>query len=491
VTAAGFDPGNAFADWWRWSARVQQAWLASTGGAAAIEHQRALRLRSLLAHARAHSPFYGRRYAHLPAGEERLEQLPPVDKAELMAHFDEWVADPGIRLRDVERFVADPARVGEPYLGRYAVWTSSGSTGRPGIYVQDEDALATYDALLSIRFPGARAAASPLQALAAGGRLAMIAATGGHFAGVVSWERLRRSHPWVAALARTFSVLAPLPQLVAELSQWQPTIVASYPTTLLLLAREREAGRLRIAPRALWSGGETLSAGERTLIERAFDCPVVDGYGASECMQIAFDCGHGRLHLNADWVILEPVDGDRRPVAAGVPSTSVLLTNLANRVQPLIRYDLGDSVTFHDGACACGSPFPAISVDGRRDDIVVLATASGEPVSLVPLALATALEEGARVSRFQIVQTGARSLRVRFDTPAGDDRAAAWRRIVHCLDAFLEGHGLHRIALRLDPDPPRADPVSGKLREVLGLRPRPPAKARRGRRANTGETGKR
>jgi phenylacetate-coenzyme A ligase PaaK-like adenylate-forming protein len=491
VATAGNDPIAAFADWWRWSAHVQQAWLTSAGGAEAIARQRALRLRSLLAHARAHSPFYGRRYAHLPAGGERLEELPPVDKAELMAHFDEWVADPAIRLGDVEQFIADPARVGEPFLGRYAVWTSSGSTGRPGIYVQDADALATYDALLSTRFPSARAAASPLQALAAGGRLAMIAATGGHFAGVVSWERLRRAHPWVAALARTFSVLAPLPQLVAELSKWQPAIVASYPTTLLLLAGEREAGRLRIAPRALWSGGETLSAGERTLIEQAFDCPVVDGYGASECMQIAFDCGHGCLHLNADWVILEPVDGDRRAVAAGVPSASVLLTNLANRVQPLIRYDLGDSVTFRAGTCACGSPFPAIYVDGRRDDIVVLETPSGEPVSLVPLALATAIEEGARVSRFQIVQAGARTLRVRFETPAGDNRAAAWRRIVHCLNAFLAGHGLHRIALRLDPEPPRADPVSGKLREVLGLRSYRGERQARDGRANTEEAGDR
>ena len=32
---------------------------------------------------------------------------------------------------------ADPERIGEPYLGRYLVWESSGSSGQPTIFVQD------------------------------------------------------------------------------------------------------------------------------------------------------------------------------------------------------------------------------------------------------------------------------------------------------------------------------------------------------------------
>lgn len=59
------------------------------------------------------------------------------------------------------------------------------------------------------------------------------------------------------------------------------------------------------------------------------------------------------LHLNADWVILEPVDAALRPVPPGNPSHSTLLTNLANRVQPIIRYDLGDSVTMLPAPPSC------------------------------------------------------------------------------------------------------------------------------------------
>ena len=131
-----------------------------------------------------------------------------------MAHFDDWVTDPGIRFDEVMSFIADPRRIGEQFLGRYTVWTSSGSTASPGVFVQDARALSIYDALSTLRCPAGSMAASPLRSLAAGHRFAMIVALGGHFAGVVSWERVRTANPWVRALTRSFSVLEPIDALV-------------------------------------------------------------------------------------------------------------------------------------------------------------------------------------------------------------------------------------------------------------------------------------
>lgn len=476
-----FDVFAPFADYWRWGVHVHQAWTAAHSGAQGIARLQRQRLHDLLAHAHAHSAFYRRHHRVGPRADLALADCPAVDKRTLMANFDDWVTDPAVRYDEVARFIADPARIGEPYLGRYAIWTSSGSTGRPGVFVQDEEALAIYDALLSARFPSGGTAISPLQALASGGRFAMIAALEGHFAGVVSWERLRREYPWMRAVTRSFSVLAPLRELAAQLEDFQPSVLAGYPTTLLLLARERNAGRLRIRPQALWSGGETLADAERAEIAHAFGCAVVDGYGASEFLNIAYDCGQGSLHVNSDWVVLEPIDAHGRPCAPGERSASVLLTNLANRVQPLIRYDLGDSITVRREPCACGSPFPAIQVEGRRDDIVAFDDERGEPVSMPPLALATVVEEGSGVHRFQLVQAGARTLRVRFETPEGDTRDAAWRRIESCLREYLARQGLRGIRIVRDATAPQADPVSGKLREVLGM-----AGARGGKRRTTG-----
>jgi hypothetical protein len=43
---------------------------------------------------------------------------------------------------------------------------------------------------------------------------------------------------------------------------------------------------------------------------------------ANECMFIARECDLGWQHLNADWVVLEPIDQDGRPTAP-VASRSV------------------------------------------------------------------------------------------------------------------------------------------------------------------------
>jgi hypothetical protein len=61
-----------------------------------------------------------------------------------------------------------------------------------------------------------------------------------------------QSSAWISA--RGFSILQPLPKLVAALNEYRPAFLASYPTMLSLLAEEREAGRLEIEPVRLWRG---------------------------------------------------------------------------------------------------------------------------------------------------------------------------------------------------------------------------------------------
>ena len=68
----------------------------------------------------------------------------------------------------------------------------------------------------------------------------------------------------------------------------------------------------------------------RRRLELSLGCAVRNSYGASEFMSIAWECGQASLHVNADWVILEPVDEQGQPSARRGVSYSTLLTNLAN-----------------------------------------------------------------------------------------------------------------------------------------------------------------
>lgn len=453
-------------DWWGALSRSCEAWWIRTAGPQAVAARASARAAELIAFARTHSPLYQDAWRALPPGVPALSALPVVTKRMLMRRFDDWVTDRRVDRRSVEDFIADRSHIGDRYLGRYVVWKSSGSTGEPGIYVQDESALAVYDAMLAVQLQAPHLAARyALGFVEHGGRAALVAATGDHFASIASWQRVCRGRPWPNA--RAFSVMDPLPELVEALNAYQPAFLASYPTTLSLLAAEQREGRLRIAPAIIWSGGECLVPTAAKAIERAFGGVLANEYGASECMSIAFSCPAGWLHVNADWVVLEPVDRDGRPARAGEASHSVLLTNLANRVQPIIRYDLGDSVIANPERCGCGSSLPAIRAEGRRDDVLALRARDGTIVRLSPLALTTVVEDATAGHRFQLVQTAPDRIAVRLGVADPRERTAEWDAACKALHAYLAHQALGNVELALDAQPPIPDPRSGKLREVI------------------------
>ena len=462
---AGLESALAF---WCTCADVAELWLTRHGGLAPSEAA-SRRLNDLVAYARAASPFYRRLYDGLPANPGLCE-LPPVSKPDLMARFDDWCTDPRIDRASIERFLADPARIGSAYLERYRVWKSSGTSGIPGIFVQDRLALAVYDALVAVQLDPATVGTDVAARLAAAQwKAALVAATGDHYASVASWERLRYAYP--AAAARTFSALQPLAALARELEAFQPAMLASYPSVLALLAAEKRAGRLHIAPAVVWSGGEQLRGAAARAIAEAFGCPVLNEYGASECLSIAYECREGWMHLNSEWVILEPIDRRGHPVPPGELSHSVLVTNLANHVQPVIRYDLGDRVKLAGAPCACGNPLPAFRHEGRCDATLELAVRGKPAVRLPPLAVATALELGAGDTRFQIAQTARAALAVRFDAHGARERAALWRRAAPGLRAYLDAQGLGAVRMSLEREAPHVDARSGKLHAVVVEKP--------------------
>ncbi len=461
-----WDPVASSLAYWACCARSTEIWWTRRGGAGTVADRRADRLAALLATARERSPFYRAHFQRLPGSGGSLADFPVVTKRELMAHFDAWATDPAITLEAVRSFLVDRAHIGEKFLGRYFVWKSSGSSGLPGIFVQDSDAVTVYDALvlahLDLSTWGANAAG---RMLGGTGRAALIVATTDHFASIASWQRARRANPGLQA--HSFSVLTPMPELVDALNAYQPTFLASYPTVLRLLAREQRSGRLHIAPASLWSGGECLTRPAHESIERAFGCVLTNEYGASECLSIAYECPSGSLHVNADWVLLEPVDASYRPTPPGVLSHTVLLTNLANRVQPIIRYDLGDSILVHRQPCSCGSPLPVIEVHGRSDAILVLRARDGRTVPIAPLALDTVIEEATALHPYQLVQTGPDRLILRLPVEIGEaSRRRALRAVEAALRDFLAAQGLPNVGFGLDAAAPRPRRPGGKMQFV-------------------------
>ncbi|MBK6470092.1 MAG: phenylacetate--CoA ligase family protein [Betaproteobacteria bacterium] len=471
-------------DGWAWMQAYNETTLANLDRRTWGWPLRERRLAALMDVAQRDSPLYRRRWG----GAGALAELEPVTKTELMRDFDDWATDRAITREGAEAILADPEALSDAWLGRYLVWSSSGTSGEPGIFVQDAASLAAYDAIDTLRLRGP---AHPMGLWGIGRRFAYVGATGGHFAGVASVERLRRLAwaPWAPRM-EVFSVLTPLPALAEALQAMSPQVLVTYPSCAVALAALQQAGDLHLRLDELWLGGEQLSAAQRLVLGRSFACPVRNNYGASECYSIACACPLGQLHLNDDWVVLETLDRQGRPVAPGEDAHTVALTNLANRTQPLLRYVLTDSVRFLATPCACGSRFPAIEVQGRADDTLVLPAAGGRRAVLLPLALETVIEEAGGVTQFQLLQLNDHTLELRLapgspGSPLAADPAAACARCTAALQNFLQQHGVQGVHILRGHQGPCADALSGKLRRVIALpgspstpAPRPAAQRR-------------
>jgi phenylacetate-CoA ligase len=395
--------------------------------------RQAERLQALLRDVSQRSAWWRERLAPAlqPGGGFALERVPVSRKRTLMAHFADWVTERGLELQALRRFARGAVERADAFDGRFLIWESSGSSGEPAVFVQDAASMAVFDAVEAVRGPASLL--GPGAGMTADLRLAFVGAIDGPFASIVSLQRLRSLNPWMALHSRPFSFLQPLQALVMQLQEWRPRVLSTYPSLAWLLAQEQRAGRLNLDLKAVWTGGETLTPAVREVVARAFRCPVRNSYGASECLAIAFDCAAGALHLNADWVLLEPAD------------ETTLLTNLANTVQPIIRYDLGDQVRIADAACACGSPLPTLEVQGRSDAVLTLRAARGRALHLTPLALTTVLEDEGGVFDFCLHQRGPQALALELYGAARERRDA----VATALQRFLQLQGASGTTLRV------------------------------------------
>jgi phenylacetate-coenzyme A ligase PaaK-like adenylate-forming protein len=444
------------------------AWRTAREGKLRIAQRQQERLQELVSYARTHSRYYAQVYRDVPEQVTALIQLPVTTKTEMMSHFDDWVTDPAITRQDVDAFISNPELIGHDYLDRYVVCTTSGSTGIPAILVHDHGALAVYNVLGYIRsLPVFLSSLRNIGALLRGkARLAAIFVTGGHFLGNTMSARRRKKMPWRAKTQHLFSALTPISELVRELNTFQPVIVGGYPSVLEVLAKEQEAGRLHIHPVLINAAGETLTNAVRQHIAAAFRCSVGNYYGSSEAVGLTFECKRKQLHVNSDWYILEPVDEHDQPVPPGQLSQSVLVTNLANRVQPIIRYKMGDRVNISPDTCLCGSPLPVIHVIGRTDEILSLPTSQGAVVQILPLAISSIAEETPGVYSCQIIQTEPLKLKVRLAVKENGTAQTVWEDLKERLGSYLTEQGISNVTIVKAPEPPQLHPKSGKFQQV-------------------------
>ncbi len=367
------------------------------------------RLRALLARAATRSPFHARRLGGIDARRFELAglaRLPVMTKDEMMAGFDEVVTDPRLR-----RPVVDARRP-------LAAAIAPGGPPPEGLRI------------------GIVGAASPVHssgfaaALAGGPPIELIPAP----------------------------VTLPLAEIVARLNAASPPALLGYPTMLRRLGDERRAGRLRIAPRSVTAMSELLIPADAAGIAEAFGVGVIDMFVSTEGLVGHSEPGGRVLSFASDLCLAELVDSGNWPGPAGTSSAKVLVTNLHNLTQPLIRYELTDRFTPRPPGPHHGHL--RVSVDGRND-----APLRYGDVEVHPLVIRTVFTKAPAIREYQVHQT---EWGVRADVVA--DGALDTAAVARSVEASLRAAGVPgpRAEVRVVSAIQR-HPESGKVRRFVPL----------------------
>ena len=427
-----------------------------------LEDYQLEKLRALVRHAKTNSPFYGEYLDAVdPDRLSSVDQLPTVDKRTMMENFDRFVTDPTLKLDEIMGHLEGLDR-DEYFHGTYRALSTAGSSGYAGIFVFNRPEWSTV--LASTIRSGWYAGITPR--LPNRPKWASVGANNPRHA----TARVALSGDFGLYRVMRRSVLDPMEQLVAALNEFQPECLMSYPSLGSLLAIEQLEGRLSIDPRAVTVTSEVCTDDMAHKMEAAWGVKPFNWYAMCEAINIGISCPDAEgIHLFEDMAIVEVVDENNEPVPDGTPGTKLLVTNLYNHTQPLIRYEVSDMLTLSPEACQCGRPFRLVTqLEGRSDEILRFDATTSGVAEIHPPHFRSLLGGFQQLKQYQVVQEDD-GLHLRLVLRGEEDKEAFAAEVRQGMKSMLESQGAVCPELFLefvDAIERRADQM-GKLKLIM------------------------
>ena len=371
-----------------------------------------------------------------------LAQWPTMNKALMLEHFDAMNTE-GVTLAQAmdAAMAAEHSRDFTPAVGDITVGLSSGTSSRRAVF--------TVSPREKAQWAGVMLAKALPDGLFSGEKVALFLRANSNLYTAV------RS-PWLTFAF--YDLFEPFDSLCAQLARYQPTVIVAPAQVLRQLALRVIDGSLALAPKKVISVAEVLEAQDRALIVQAFGA-VHEIYQATEGF-LASSCEHGVLHLNEEYVHIEPqwLDAEERRF---VP----VITDFTRITQPIVRYRLDDILLARATPCPCGRATRAIDgIEGRCDDLLLLPSARGgaPPVAVFADVLTRAFAQALPANAdYRLVQSGDSALQLH---AALDDAGLAALR-AH-LAAVLRGLGvaIDGLAWTVSGELPPFDPTMKRRR---------------------------
>jgi phenylacetate-coenzyme A ligase PaaK-like adenylate-forming protein len=152
------------------------------------------------------------------------------------------------------------------------------------------------------------------------------------------------------------------------------------PTQVLAIARSSEGKALpRGMIKSVLLSTDYVPSAIADELARTWDCLVIKHYGMTEMgLGGAVECrARDGYHLREADLLFEIIDPITGQSLQGGETGEIVITTLARKGMPLIRYRTGDLSYFISGPCSCGSAIKRIgTVEGRLDGRIGLSNGS-------------------------------------------------------------------------------------------------------------------
>ena len=161
---------------------------------------------------------------------------------------------------------------------------------------------------------------------------------------------IMRNHKYSSVNVDTESMEA----LFQEFKRIRPKVVRGYGSSLVVFARYLDKiGYKPDTVQVVLTTGEVLLPNYRRELERVFNAPLYDAYGAGDGGIVSHECVNHRLHITEELCLIEITDKEGHVLPDGQIGY-VTSTDLENYVFPFIRYHVGDMSSISSDPCSCG-----------------------------------------------------------------------------------------------------------------------------------------
>lgn len=376
------------------------------------------RFKKILKHAYKNSKFYRDLYTNHGIREKDLDDvtitdLPIINKGLVMDNFDKIITVNDLSREMIENYLCSltESQYGKPFLDQYIVIHTSGSTGTVGYFVYDKK---DWDLLLAQTITRVVRVKPKLNGKKY--RVAFIGAIGGNFAGCT----LIRSAPPFIYDYSMLSIHKPQDELFEAINRLQPEIITGYGSVMQTLAEAQLENKIAIQPKYLRSCGDAITKKTYELTKEAWGIYPSNFYACTEslCMGVQTTPDED-LELFDDFNIFEILDDNQAEVDLNQEG-NLVLTNLYNYTQPLIRYQINDVLKKSDEERSARGFLKIRSINGRKGVSLEFNNHAGEKVKINYNMLLGYLSPG--VQRFQFFQTKPDELLVKVKLTRHDEQ---------------------------------------------------------------------